>query len=145
MFDQATREEPAQHALDHETKRAVCLGEPRRIHAQELLEVLLDEPEERGLPRPTRPVHPRTDLHATPTAGGRDRRESRTESPVCSGDKSLRRARAETGPHPGLGDVGGLGDNAQECRRRERSPQSPGQALSSASRSWGSRMASAAG
>jgi hypothetical protein len=47
--------------------------------------VLLDETKERGLPRPTRPVHPRTDLHATPTAGGRDRRESRTSPRRAAG------------------------------------------------------------
>jgi hypothetical protein len=54
----------------------MLLGEALRVHPQELLAVLLDQPEERGLPRPTRPVHPRTDLHARPPAGGRDRRES---------------------------------------------------------------------
>ena len=49
-------------------------------------------------------------------AGGSDRARIKSESSVCSGEKSLRRARAETGPDPGLGDFGGLGDNAQECR-----------------------------
>jgi hypothetical protein len=74
-LDEATREEPAQHALDDRTERAVYLGEPLLVHAQELLAVLLDETKKRGFPRPARPVDPRTDLHATPTAGGRDRRE----------------------------------------------------------------------
>jgi len=55
-----------EHALDDGAERAVLLGEALRVHPQELLEVLLDQPEERGLPRPARPVHPRTDLHATP-------------------------------------------------------------------------------
>lgn len=49
---------------------------------QELLEVLFNEAEERGLPCPPGSVHPRTDLHAHPPAGGRDRRESRT-GPRC--------------------------------------------------------------
>src|SRR5262245_49772867 len=69
MLDQATGEEPAQHALDDGAERAVLLGEAPRIHPQELLEMLLHEPKERGLPRPPRPIHPRADLHATPTAG----------------------------------------------------------------------------
>jgi len=33
MLDQATREEPAQHALDDGTKRAVRLGEALLVHA----------------------------------------------------------------------------------------------------------------
>jgi hypothetical protein len=36
----------------------------------------------------------------------------KNESPVCSGEKSLRPARAEPGPDPGLGDFGGLADRA---------------------------------
>jgi len=83
VLDEPTAHEAAQHALDHGPKRAVRLGEALLVHAQKLLEVLLDETEERGLPRPPRPVHPRTDLHANPPAGGRDRRESRT-SPRCA-------------------------------------------------------------
>ena len=38
-------------------------GEARGIDVQELLEVLFDEPEERGLSHPSRSVHPRTGLH----------------------------------------------------------------------------------
>jgi hypothetical protein len=85
VLDQATCEEPAQHALDEGAERAVLLGEALRIDAQELLEVLLGQPEERELPRPPRPVHPRTDLHATPRAGGRDRRASRRRAPCAAG------------------------------------------------------------
>ena len=68
-------EEPAQHALDDRTQRAVLLGEALGIDAEELLEVLLDEAEQRRLPRPPRPIHSGTDLHANPPAGGRVRRE----------------------------------------------------------------------
>ena len=99
VLDQATCEEPAQHALDDGAERAVLLGEALRVYPQELLEVLLDQPEERGLPRPTRPVHPRTDLHAIPTAGGRDRREPTNTCPVYGREKSLGPAGVNTGPH----------------------------------------------
>jgi S1/P1 nuclease len=75
----------SEHALDDGAQRAVLLGEALRVHTQELLEVLLDEPEERGLPFPTRPVHPRTSLHAIQTAGERDRREPRTTAPRTAG------------------------------------------------------------
>jgi len=37
--------------------------------------VLFDQAEERGTPAPAAAVHLRTDLHPSPTAGGRDRRE----------------------------------------------------------------------
>jgi len=47
VLDQATCEEPAPHALDDGAERAVLLGEALRVHPQELLEVLLDQPEER--------------------------------------------------------------------------------------------------
>jgi hypothetical protein len=94
----------------------VRLGEPRRINAQELLEVLLDEPEERGLPRPNAAGTPAHRSPRQPTCRRERPARIKDESSVCSGEKSLRRARAETGPHPGLGDFGGLGDNAQECR-----------------------------
>jgi hypothetical protein len=47
MFDELTSHEAAQDALDHGAKRAVHLGEPLRIETQKLLEVLLDEPEQR--------------------------------------------------------------------------------------------------
>ena len=86
VLDQATCEEPA--PVDDGAERAVLLGEALRVHTQELLEVLLDQPEERGLPCPTRPVHPRTDLHAIPTAGGRDRREPRTTAPRTAGRRA---------------------------------------------------------
>ena len=43
MLDEATCEEPAQHALDDGTERAVRLGEPLRINAEKLLDVLLDQ------------------------------------------------------------------------------------------------------
>jgi hypothetical protein len=78
VLDEAALEEPSQHALDDPTQQAVGLGEALRIDAQEVFQVLLDKPEERGLPRSPRPVDPRADLHATPSSGGRDRRESRT-------------------------------------------------------------------
>jgi len=42
MLDEATGEEPAQHALDDGTERAVYVGEPLLVEAQELLEVLFD-------------------------------------------------------------------------------------------------------
>ena len=41
MLDEPTGHEPAQRTLDHGTERAVHFGESLRIHAQELLEVLL--------------------------------------------------------------------------------------------------------
>ena len=73
-----------------------------------------------GLPRPTRPVHPRTDLHAIPTDGGRDRRESRT-SPRCAagtavshGQRSRQVRLGSAGPrHAGV---------AQPSRNCSRSP-----------------------
>ena len=71
----AALEERAQHALDDRTQRAVLLGEALGVRAEELLDVLLDEAEQRRVPRPPRPVHPRTNLHANPPAGGRVRRE----------------------------------------------------------------------
>ena len=55
MLDQATCEEPSQSPLDDGAERAVLLGEALRVHPQELLQVLLDETEERKLPGPTRP------------------------------------------------------------------------------------------
>ena len=39
--------------------------------AQQLLEVLLHQTEQRRLTRPPRPVDPASDLHAQPQAGGR--------------------------------------------------------------------------
>jgi hypothetical protein len=38
-------DEAAQHALDDRTQRAVLLGEALGVHAQELLDVLLDQAE----------------------------------------------------------------------------------------------------
>ena len=113
VLNQATCEERSEYPLDHRPQGTVRLGEARRVNAQKLLDVLLDETKERGLPRPPRPVHPRTDLHATPPAGGRDQRESRTSPQCANGEKSLRRAHAETGPDSGLGDSGGFGDRGR--------------------------------
>ncbi len=48
---------------------AASRGPSRRPHAQELLEVLLDEMEQGRLPRPPRPVDSAGDLHAPPRAG----------------------------------------------------------------------------
>ena len=112
MLDETACEEPAQHALDHGTKRAVCPGEPRRIHAQELLEVLLDETKERGLQAPDAAGTPAHRSPRQPTCRRERPARIKNESPVCSGEKSLRPARAETGPDPGLGDFGGLADRA---------------------------------
>jgi amidohydrolase family protein len=44
-------------------------------------------------------------------ASGRVRARIENDSPVCSGEKRLRRTRVETGPHSGLGDFGGVGDS----------------------------------
>jgi hypothetical protein len=98
MLDQPAAHEPAQYSLHYRAQRTVRLGEPLRINAQELLEVLFNQPEERGLPRPPRPVHPRTDLHASPPPGGRDRRESRTTAPCAGGDRSVGVPSVKTGP-----------------------------------------------
>jgi outer membrane receptor protein involved in Fe transport len=70
----------------------------RLTDVQELIEVLFDEAEERGLPRPARPVDPRTDLHVHPPAGGRDRREATTDPGVRRVEKSVPGPRAEAGP-----------------------------------------------
>ncbi len=65
-------------------RAAIAIGEDARIHFGRsgrragLLEVLRDETKERGLPGPPRTINPRPDLHASPTAGGRDRRKSGT-------------------------------------------------------------------
>jgi hypothetical protein len=71
MLDQPAPHEPSQHALDHGPERAVPSGEPLWIHAQGLLEVLLDQSEKRRLARPPRLVDPTGDLHAQPRTGGR--------------------------------------------------------------------------
>jgi hypothetical protein len=47
MFDEPTPHEAAQAAFDNGAPRAVGLGEPLRIPTEELLEVVLDEPEQR--------------------------------------------------------------------------------------------------
>ena len=43
----AALEERAHHALDDRTQRAVLLGEALGVRAEELLDVLLDEAEQR--------------------------------------------------------------------------------------------------
>jgi hypothetical protein len=64
-------QEPSQHALDHGPERAVPSGELLWIHAQELLEMLLDQSEKRRLARSPWPVDPTGDLYAQPPTGGR--------------------------------------------------------------------------
>src|SRR2546422_799437 len=85
----ATCEEPAQHALDDGAEPTVLLGEALRVHPQELLEVLLDQPEERGLPRPTRPGEDGR-LGAVP---GRVRRTGPAEPPTGAGRRASERER----------------------------------------------------
>lgn len=97
-------------ALYYGPQRAVRLGEALLVHAQKPLEVLFDQAEERGLPRPPGTIQPRTDLHATPTAGGRDRRESRT-SPRCAAGTA-----ASDRPGPRQVRPGGAG----RCRQQGR-------------------------
>ncbi len=97
MFDETTAHEAAQHALDHGAQRAVHLGEPLRIDAEKVLEMLLDEPEQRRLPRPPRPVDPAGDLHAQPRAGGRDTGRKRRRTVRLRG-ASLGHQRVRSGP-----------------------------------------------
>ena len=87
-----------------------------------------------GLPCPTRPVHPRTDLHAIPTAGGRDRRESRT-SPRCAagtavsdGQRSRRVRLGSAGPrHAGVShSPRGIAPGARASARRASLPRAKG-------------------
>ena len=54
-FREPAAHEPAQYSLHHRPQQTVRLGEPLRIDAQKLLEVLLDHPEQRRLPSPLRP------------------------------------------------------------------------------------------
>jgi nucleoid-associated protein YgaU len=60
-----------QHTFHHRAQRPVLPGEAGRPHSQQLLQMALDQLEEGRLTRPPRPVHPATDLHAQPQAGGR--------------------------------------------------------------------------
>jgi len=71
VFDEATAHEPAQHPLDHRPQRAMLPSEADGPDSQQLLEVLLDQTEERGLARPSRLVDPATDLHTSRPTGGR--------------------------------------------------------------------------
>jgi hypothetical protein len=50
--DDVTMRDRLEYSLHYRPQRTVRLGEPLRIDAQELLEVLFNQPEERGLPRP---------------------------------------------------------------------------------------------
>ncbi len=70
-LDEPACEEGPEHPLDHRTQRAVRLGEALLVHAQEFLEVLLNQTEERRVPSPPRPVDPTGDLHTSRPAGGR--------------------------------------------------------------------------
>jgi hypothetical protein len=82
-------EKLAQHPLHHRAQRTLGACEALWPHPQQLLEVLLHQPEKRRLPRPPRPVHPASDLHAQPVAGGRGtgtkrRRPSRPSLPTMA-------------------------------------------------------------
>ena len=129
MLDEATRKEPAQHALDHGAERAVRLGEPLLVHAQELLEVLLDQTKEWGLPRPPRPVHPRTDLHTSPQTGGRDRRDVGTGLP-CAAGREVCSAEGPSQVLPDVVSIVGVEDSRSKeraaPRTRRRRPRRPG-------------------
>jgi hypothetical protein len=58
MLDEATAHETAQHPLDHRAKRPMLSGEALGPDTQQLLEVLLDQAEQRGLARPPRLEEP---------------------------------------------------------------------------------------
>jgi len=120
MLHETAAHEPAQYPLDHRPQRTVRPGEPGRITAQKFLEVLFDQPEQRGLPPPTRPVHPRTDLHANPPAGRRDRRESRVPGMQRGKDSATSSRRERSGCTPrGFGS---------QSRRSSRWPPGPASA-----------------
>ena len=94
-LDEPTCEEGPEHPFDHRTQRAVRLGEPLLVHAQKLLEVLLNQTEKRRVPSPPRPVDPTDDLHTSRPAGGRATGEKRPSYPrakggwgVCTGGAS---------------------------------------------------------
>jgi hypothetical protein len=71
VLEQPAAEELPQHPLHDRPQRAVPAGEAGRPDSQQLLQVPLDQLEERRVTRPPRPVDPATDLHAPPPAGGR--------------------------------------------------------------------------
>ena len=71
VLEQAAAQELPQHPLDHRSKRPVLPCEALGPDPQQLLQVALDELEQRRLARLSRPVDPAADLHAQPRAGGR--------------------------------------------------------------------------
>jgi hypothetical protein len=79
--DDVTMRDRLEHSLHYRLQRTVRLGDPLRINAQELLEVLINQSEERGLPRASRPVHPRTDLQSASTLRGCE--ENRRDRGYC--------------------------------------------------------------
>ena len=108
MLDEAAFEEAAQHALDHGAQRAVELREAMGPDPQQLLEVGLDEAEQRGLACPPGAVDARANLHGQPPAGGRGtgcKEETELPSPfVCGGwgtdaGRQYRARRGQTGLH----------------------------------------------
>ena len=81
--------------------RAAGLGDH---HERQLLEVLLDETKERGTPAPAAASTP---AHTSPRQPQLPEGETGANQERVSGvqrERSLRRARAETGPHPGPRD-----------------------------------------
>jgi len=81
--------------------RAAGLGDH---HERQLLEVLLDETKERGTPAPAAASTP---AHTSPRQPQLPEGETGANQERVSGvqrERSLRRARTETGPHLGLGD-----------------------------------------
>ncbi|HEX9186397.1 MAG TPA: hypothetical protein VGB87_04955 [Vicinamibacteria bacterium] len=71
MLEEAALEELAQDPFHHRPQGPMLPDEAGGPDLQQLLEVLLDQPEEWRLPRPPRLVDPTGDLHAQPEAGGR--------------------------------------------------------------------------
>jgi hypothetical protein len=84
VLEEAALEELAQDPFHHRPQGPVLPDEAGGPHAQQLLEVLLDQTEERRLARPPRLVDPAGDLHAQPETGGPSGRSRLAQQPSPS-------------------------------------------------------------
>ena len=93
VLEQPAAQELPQHPLHDRSQRSVLAGEAVGPDPQQLLQVALDELEKRRVARLPRPVHPATDLHAQPQAGGESPARTAGGQSACHVGESVRAQR----------------------------------------------------
>ena len=91
MLDEPAGEEGTQDALDNGPEGAMAGRKASLVGAEELIEVLRDETEQRRFARPPRPIDAGADLHASSWAGGRGTGDEASGGRVCAAGRCDRR------------------------------------------------------